>query len=236
MVVYPDVQILDVTGPLEVFARTARWLVDQAGAASLVTRSNFSRRTAASCAAPQGWSLSSGARSRTCDVASIPCSWREVSADAARRAIACWSGGFAALLLACAASRRCVPAPSCSPRPALLDGRRATTHWGACRELAEQYPQVAVEADPIFVRDGRVYTSAGVTAGMDLALALVEEDHGREVALAVATGWAVAVQRPADGSGRRPRPDSRAPSVDRRASRGRPLGGGARAARRNERA
>jgi transcriptional regulator GlxA family with amidase domain len=60
----------------------------------------------------------------------------------------------------------------------LLDGRRATTHWASCRELAERYPRVVVDADPIFVRDGRVYTSAGVTAGMDLALALVEEDHG----------------------------------------------------------
>lgn len=66
----------------------------------------------------------------------------------------------------------------------VLDGRRATTHWRVCRQLAERYPRVAVDPDPIFVRDGRVDTSAGVTAGMDLALALVEEDHGREVALA----------------------------------------------------
>ena len=68
----------------------------------------------------------------------------------------------------------------------LLAGRRATTHWAACERLAERYPDVEVESDPIFVRDGRVYTSAGVCAGMDLALALVEEDLGRELALAVA--------------------------------------------------
>ena len=61
----------------------------------------------------------------------------------------------------------------------LLDGRRATTHWADCARLAAHYPKVTVEADPIFIRDGRIYTSAGVTAGMDLALALIEEEIGR---------------------------------------------------------
>jgi transcriptional regulator GlxA family with amidase domain len=78
----------------------------------------------------------------------------------------------------------------------LLDGRRATTHWRFCRQLAERYPRVAVDPDPIFVRDRRVYTSAGVTAGMDLALALVEEDHGREVALGVARQLVMFLKRP----------------------------------------
>jgi transcriptional regulator GlxA family with amidase domain len=78
----------------------------------------------------------------------------------------------------------------------LLDGRRATTHWGACRELARRYHRVVVEADPIFVRDGRIYTSAGVTAGMDLALALVEEDHGHDVALAAARELVMFLKRP----------------------------------------
>jgi len=77
----------------------------------------------------------------------------------------------------------------------LLDGRRATTHWSRCDELAREYPNVTVDADPIFVRDGNVWTSAGVTAGMDLALALVEEDLGREVALAVSRWLVVFVQR-----------------------------------------
>ncbi|MHC5541609.1 AraC family transcriptional regulator, partial [Singulisphaera rosea] len=61
----------------------------------------------------------------------------------------------------------------------LLDGRRATTHWRWCERLAREYPKVSVEPDPIFVRDGSLFTSAGVTAGMDLALALVEDDLGR---------------------------------------------------------
>jgi transcriptional regulator GlxA family with amidase domain len=78
----------------------------------------------------------------------------------------------------------------------LLDGKRATTHWNACDVLAQQHPDVTVEPDPIFVRDGDVWTSAGVTAGMDLALALVAEDLGRAVALRVARQLVMYVQRP----------------------------------------
>jgi transcriptional regulator GlxA family with amidase domain len=78
----------------------------------------------------------------------------------------------------------------------LLDGRRATTHWDACEALATRYPKVAVDPHPIFVRDGNLATSAGVTAGMDLALALVEEDLGREVALATARRLVMYAQRP----------------------------------------
>lgn len=78
----------------------------------------------------------------------------------------------------------------------LLDGCRATTHWRFCADLARQYPAVAVEPDQIYVRDGNTYTSAGVTAGMDLALALVEEDLGRAVALTVAQNLVMFVRRP----------------------------------------
>jgi transcriptional regulator GlxA family with amidase domain len=78
----------------------------------------------------------------------------------------------------------------------LLDGRRATTHWASCGDLAARYPAIQVERDPIFVRDGNVSTSAGVTAGMDLALALVEEDLGRRVALEAARWLVVFLQRP----------------------------------------
>ena len=78
----------------------------------------------------------------------------------------------------------------------LLDGRRATTHWQRAGQLARAYPDVRVEAEPIFIRDGRVYTSAGVTAGIDLALSLVEEDLGREVALQIARGLVMFLRRP----------------------------------------
>ncbi len=68
----------------------------------------------------------------------------------------------------------------------LLDGRRATTHWMYARDMAERYPKVKVEEDKIFITDGPIWTSAGMTAGIDLALALVEEDLGSEVARQVA--------------------------------------------------
>lgn len=77
----------------------------------------------------------------------------------------------------------------------LLDGRRATTHWRECHELAAEFPQVSVVADAIYVRDGNVWTSAGVTAGIDLALALVAEDHGAPAAAAVARHLVVYLQR-----------------------------------------
>ncbi|UUY04389.1 GlxA family transcriptional regulator [Svornostia abyssi] len=78
----------------------------------------------------------------------------------------------------------------------LLDGRRATTHWMWCDLLQRSFPAVAVEPDPIYVRDGKLWTSAGVTAGMDLALALVEDDLGPEIALEVARRLVVFVKRP----------------------------------------
>ena len=78
----------------------------------------------------------------------------------------------------------------------LLDGRRATTHWMDCDELAQRYPNVTVERDPIYVRDRGVYTSAGSTAGLDLVLALVEEDLGRRVALQVAQRMVFFLKRP----------------------------------------
>jgi transcriptional regulator GlxA family with amidase domain len=78
----------------------------------------------------------------------------------------------------------------------LLDGRRAVTHWGRCAEFARRFPHVKLALDPIFVRDGTIWTSAGVTAGIDLALALIEDDLGRAAALAVARQLVVFLKRP----------------------------------------
>jgi transcriptional regulator GlxA family with amidase domain len=78
----------------------------------------------------------------------------------------------------------------------LLDGRRVATHWTRCEQLARSYPALRVEAKPIFIQDGPMWTSAGVTAGIDLALALVEADLGRGVALEVARHLVVFLKRP----------------------------------------
>jgi transcriptional regulator GlxA family with amidase domain len=78
----------------------------------------------------------------------------------------------------------------------LLEGKRVTTHWAVADRLAEAYPSITVEADAIHVRDGRLRTAAGVTAGLDLALTLVEEDVGRDIAMKVAAQLVMFFKRP----------------------------------------
>ena len=78
----------------------------------------------------------------------------------------------------------------------VLDGRRAATHWCACDDFRRRYPRVKLEIDPIYVKDGHVYSSAGATSGMDLAIALVEEDYGTEFARRVAQGLVMFLRRP----------------------------------------
>lgn len=82
----------------------------------------------------------------------------------------------------------------------VLDGRRATTHWCACDDFRARYPKVRLEREPIYVKDGHVYTSAGATSGMDLAIALVEEDFGTAFARRVAQGLVMFLRRPGNQS------------------------------------
>jgi transcriptional regulator GlxA family with amidase domain len=117
-----------------------------------------------------------GARAAVHDAAIVD--WVSRAAGQTRRTASVCTGAF---LLAAAG---------------VLDDRRATTHWEWTEALAERYSSVRVEADPVYVRDGDVWTSAGVTAGMDLALALVEEDLGPEVALTAARRLVVFFRRP----------------------------------------
>lgn len=81
-----------------------------------------------------------------------------------------------------------------------LDGKRATTHWKNCDRLARRYPKVRVEKDPIYIKDGNIYTSAGISTGIDLSLALVEEDFGRDVAVSVARILVLYLKRPGSQS------------------------------------
>ena len=82
----------------------------------------------------------------------------------------------------------------------LLDGRRATTHWFYAEDLAARFPQVTIDPVPIFIRDGKVATSGGVTASLDLTLAFIEEDHGPELARWVAMGMVAYLKRPGNQS------------------------------------
>jgi transcriptional regulator GlxA family with amidase domain len=196
LVAFPGVQVLDVTGPLEVFSQASRRLFE-------TTKRNEPEYTVEVVARRAGpISTSSGIRLLADRAVG------EVRGGVDTLLVAGGAGTIAAmkdeLLLAWLRriARRARRFGSvCSgtfllAEAGLLDGRRATTHWQFCRELAQRYPRVAVDEDPIFVRDGNVYTSAGVTAGMDLALALVEEDHGREIALAVARQLVLFLKRP----------------------------------------
>ena len=193
---FPRAQTLDVAGPFEVFATADRWLT----AAGRAPGGAYTLEVVAPD--PGTFATSSGLRlgaHRGVRAAEGPLDTLMVAGGEG-----VWDGAHRATLVRWV--RRTAPrarrlASVCTgafllAEAGLLDGRRATTHWAMCRQLAEQFPRVSVERDPIFVRDGNVYTSAGVTAGMDLALALVEEDFGREVALGVARWLVLFVKRP----------------------------------------
>jgi transcriptional regulator GlxA family with amidase domain len=186
--VFPRVQTLDVFGPAEVFS-TASQLSGQDAYEVRVVATKAGPLPTSSVAlhaealpakpGPIDTLLVAGGRGvhdASRDEALV--AWLREAAKRSRRVTSVCTGAF---LLA---------------RAGLLDGRRATTHWASCAELARRHPEVAVEQDPIFVRDGNVITSAGVTAGMDLALALVEEDLGRELALEVARWLVLFLKRP----------------------------------------
>lgn len=191
LVAFPGVQVLDVAGPAEVLATANRWLPERrwyeptvAAPATGLLRASGGVGLVADLSldevrGPMDTLLVAGGRGTDAMVhaAHTVTAVRRLAADARRVASVC-TGAF---LLAAAG---------------LLDGRRATTHWDACQDLARRYPKVIVEPDPIFIRDGRVWTSAGITAGIDLALAFVQEDHGRPLALRVARQLVVFVQRP----------------------------------------
>jgi transcriptional regulator GlxA family with amidase domain len=188
-VAFPDVQALDVTGPMEVFS-----MADRRGVG------RYELELVASRAAPL-WT-SSGLRlvpERAVTASRGPIDTLVVAGGLGIPA-ACYDETLVAWIHAAAARSRRV-ASVCTgafllAQAGLLDGRRATTHWAACAVLAERHPEIIVESDPIFVRDGDVWTSAGVTSGIDLALALLEEDHGRDASLQVARHLVVFTQRP----------------------------------------
>ncbi|HEU5194075.1 MAG TPA: GlxA family transcriptional regulator [Methylomirabilota bacterium] len=192
IVAFPEAQLLDITGPWEVFAAANRVgapcapryaLSVVAPAAGFVRTSGglalVADRSLAQATGPVDTLIVAGGmgtRPHRHDPRLAP--WLKRTARRARRVTAVCTGAF---LLA---------------EAGLLDGRRATTHWAMCDTLQRRFPAVRVERDPIFVRDGRVFTSAGVTAGIDLALELVEQDCGRDVALTVARWLVMFLRRP----------------------------------------
>jgi transcriptional regulator GlxA family with amidase domain len=193
----PGTEILDLVGPLQVFARASdMYCREHPGARPIysieVVSVSSNRSLTANCglrfAADKTFRQASGKIDTLLVAGGDAIERNEINAQAVR-----W------LKKAAAKCRRvgsvCTGAMLLA-RAGLLDGRRATTHWNWCEVLVRRAPRTEVDPDPIFVRDDNVYTSAGVTAGMDLALALVEEDHGSRLALQVARNLVLYLRRP----------------------------------------
>lgn len=188
---FPRVQLLDVVGPADVFAEAARHLgnprayqVQVIGTEDGVIKSSSGLRlvvdsTVSTHRGAPDTLLVTGSP-HIDDIANNADlqAWLKRQSKTVRRIGSVCSGAF---VLAAAG---------------LLHGKRVATHWNAVERLAVENPDATVEPDAIYVKDGNLYTSAGVTAGMDLALAMVEEDHGRELALKVARELVMFLKRP----------------------------------------
>ncbi|MGD0698616.1 MAG: GlxA family transcriptional regulator [Trebonia sp.] len=207
IVLFDGVQSLDVTGPLEVFHAANHWCDARGGAPAYAigtaslggravrTSSGLGLVPDADLAAMPGTPDlllvpgGAGARRRDPDLVA----WLREHARAALHDEADVAAPVVRLASVCTGAFLLAEA-------GLLDGRKVTTHWERCAALADQYPDVTVDPDPIFIKDGNLATSAGVTAGIDLALALVEDDLGRAAALSIARALVVFLRRPGSQS------------------------------------
>jgi transcriptional regulator GlxA family with amidase domain len=181
----PPVQVLDVTGPLEVFSSADGYdvTIGTPGAErTLQTNRRFALTDAVPITEISGpidtLVIAGGPGAETGVYDPFFVTWIVEAAKRSRRVASICTGTF---LLGAAG---------------LIDGKQVVTHWRFCDRLAKEFPRAIVRPEPIFMKDEVVYTSAGITAGIDLALALVEEDHGREVALKIARFLVMFLVRP----------------------------------------
>ncbi len=188
---FPNVQLLDVTGPLQVFAsanvQATRQGLPTPYSPTVIARQDGSVVSSAGlglqthplpCVASDTLIIAGGWGVHTALGDQHLLQWVRDQAASARRIASVCTGAF---MLA---------------EAGVLDGHRVVTHWDSCEELAQRYPALGVDPEPIFINEGALWTSAGVTAGIDLALAFVEADLGRPVALAVARDLVVFLKRP----------------------------------------
>ncbi|WP_345694502.1 AraC family transcriptional regulator, partial [Nonomuraea thailandensis] len=188
-VIFDGFQSLDLVGPHEVFQRAGGYdcsvVAPRSGPVHAESGLPVHAGFGVTALRPSGFDtliVAGGAGVYTARHDPRLTGWIAAAARGARRVASVCSGAF---LLA---------------EAGLLDGRRVTTHWARAERLAREYPAVTVRPDPIFIRDGRFWSSAGVTAGMDLALALVEEDQGQRAALEVARHLVLFLRRPGNQS------------------------------------
>ncbi|GAA4546374.1 GlxA family transcriptional regulator [Amycolatopsis samaneae] len=197
VVLFDRIDLLDVTGPAEVFSLLQREMAPPTG-----------YRVVLAAATPDPVTTSAGVRvlpdvtfgelsGKAIDTLVVP---GAVTTGENREIIArCDPEVVETVRLLAGHTRRvasvCVGAHILAAA-GLLDGKRATTHWSTARQLAEEHPEVTVDADPIFIRDGAVWTGAGLSACLDLALALVADDFGQEAASRVARQLVMFLRRP----------------------------------------
>ena len=191
LLAFPNVQLLDVAGPLQVFASANVQAIERGQPApyapsviasqpgSVLSSAGLGLQTFPLPTTPSdtliiagGWGVHTALQDEQL------VHWVRDHAASARRVASVCTGAF---MLA---------------QAGVLDGHRVATHWDSCAPLAQRFPRVQVDAEPIFINEGALWTSAGVTAGIDLALALVEADLGRSIALAVAQDLVVFLKRP----------------------------------------
>lgn len=186
LVVFPGFQLLDAAGPIAAFEIAERFAPDAYTLEILAAHAGATPSSAGVAFAADALHdgpfdtimIAGGDGTRSLpDLAEIV-GWLRRVAPTARRVTSVCSGAY---LLA---------------EAGVLDGRRATTHWGRSDDFARRYAQVRLEPDRIYVRDGHVWTSAGITAGIDLALALIEEDLGGDIARSTAQQLVVHQRRP----------------------------------------
>jgi len=188
---FPRFQLLDVAGPADVFAEAARQLGDPqayqvqviSAREGLLTSSSGLRLAIDATVATHQGAIDTLLVAGSPDIDDMASdaqlqNWLRRQTLTVRRYGSVCTGAF---VLAATG---------------LLEGKRVVTHWNSTARLAADYPGTCVEADAIYLKDGKLFTSAGVTAGMDLALAMIEEDHGRELALRVARGLVMFLKRP----------------------------------------
>ncbi|MFF9016404.1 GlxA family transcriptional regulator [Streptomyces sp. NPDC014870] len=205
IVLFDGVDLLDVTGPPEVFALLRRETDDAAGYRVLLAAETMDPVTTSAGVRILPDVTFDEAATRRTDTILVPGSVEvRADADGQRRVHALADPAVVDRVRTLAARARrvtsvCVGAHILAAA-GLLDGKRATTHWSTARQLAAEHPLVEVDADPIFIREGDVWTGAGISACLDLSLALVAEDFGENVALRVARQLVMYLKRPSGQS------------------------------------
>ena len=190
---YDELTSLDLTGPLEAFS--SAFLEDSKGNPQPCYKVTIAALGAKSFSSVSGLRMTASCSLRSLrhiDTLVIP-GGRGVRLSSSGHKLANWislrAGRIRRIASVCTGIFAVAPT-------GLLDGRRVTTHWRFAAELASRFPALRLEANALYLRDGKFYTSAGVTAGIDLSLALIEEDFGPRVALAVARELVVYMKRP----------------------------------------